>query len=200
MTSHARTISVNPSTMTVGEKYAKTVAAIETGAEKVNAPFRFPVINLDDDGNGTLRKSLSLLFGVTGKRTGMTAPKDSVTLMARIGFGLFLLTCGILSFGSAYSMAITTIGGALMLGFMSRLSMLLFSILEGCSAYLVYRTGEMAYGYIVMSVVSFIIALLGPGHISVDSFIERGIFNLVSRRRERKARERRLSYKAYQYI
>lgn len=194
-----KTISVNPSRPTAGESYAKAVSAIEAGARRLNAPFRFPVIDALESHTDGLRKTLALIFGVSGSRDGMTAPKDSVALMGRIGFGLFLLTCGILTAGTPSSTAIIILGATLMAGLLTRASMLLFGAVEAWSAWHIWLDGNFSYGFTVLAAMSLIMAFIGPGHISIDSFIERRLYHTLKQRLERRMRARRCSYQAYKY-
>lgn len=201
MNKQSRVISVNPGRATVGELRQRVLASIEPAARKMNAPFRFPVIDSIEKSDLSLRNTLRLFFGVTGIRSGMTAPKDSVTLLARIGLGLFLLFCGLIA-NTPVAPLFIAFGVMLMLGLCNRMLLISLFIIEAVSVHAVYAAGAVdytAYTSLVLSVISLVMAIAGPGHISLDSVIERGIFKEVTSSRRRRKIRNRVSYQAYKY-
>ena len=199
MNDTARTISVNPSLPTVGERYAAHLKEKAlSAAPKINFEYtrQAPVAAAE---SGTAGILLSLVLGVSGRRDGMTAPMDSVTLVCRLGYGMLLVGSALLSGLHPASIVVLGLGTMTLLGFLMRPAMLGFAILQFTQAYFTQGDPTHSGGYLGLGVAAAVVAVLGPGHLSIDSGISYAIAKKIALRREKKLRKKRMSYEAFRY-
>lgn len=200
MNARTRTISINPAMPTAAEKAGFVNRdTIETLMRDSTFRFDYDSEYSKVDSHDSLRAFISLLFGVSGKRDGLTAPMDSFTLVSRICLGGFLIFCGMMSELSLTGIGIIILGGMLMGGLFTRPAMLGFGTLQAIQWHTMVQTGSVSAIVILLTVSAFLIALLGPGHISIDSAMEYGISESLKDSHRRKMRARRVSYEAYRY-
>lgn len=200
MNARTRTISINPGMPTAAEKAGFVNRdTIETLMRDSTFRFDYDSEYSKVDSHDSLRAFISLLFGVSGKRDGLSAAMDSFTLVSRLCLGGFLIFCGMMSELSLTSIVIIILGGMLMCGLFTRPAMLVFGTMQAIDWHTMSQTGSVSSLVILLTLSSFIIAILGPGHISVDSAMEYGISERLKESHLRKMRARRVSYEAYRY-
>ncbi|MDE6294718.1 MAG: DoxX family protein [Muribaculaceae bacterium] len=199
MKSYSSTISVNPSTMSVGEKNFKAMSALEDSVFSANKPFRSSFADSAEDSSSLMRLVLKLIFGVSGKSSGMTAPMDALTLIARIGFGLFIIALSAMGMTGIGSIFAAILGVMVICGCMTRLSLmtLVVTLMVSASSMNLPTANDT---YMISAVIGLILAVTGPGHTSVDATIERSVERVLDTHMKRTALNRRDSYRAYEYI
>lgn len=197
MKSYSSTISVNPTTQTMGERNSKAISALEDSVRIANEPFRSSFLNSADENSSLIPITLKFLFGVYGRHNGVSAPMDALTLIARCGFGLFI--CGMAAAGmtGVSSIAMAFIGVMVTLGCMTRVSLLTLAVMQ------IVAASSLNVGlndvHLLIALISGVLAILGPGHTSLDSMLERLTSRNVESYMLRKERERRDSYRAYEF-
>ncbi len=198
MKSYAATISVNPSTQTAGEKFTQAASVLEKSVNTVADSLRNSVNIADADDSSLLPVLLKLVFGVSGRQSGLSAPMDAVTLIARCALGIFVIAIAALGLGNANSALLYILGFLTIGGFMTRLSLITLAITQLAAASSLTFAG-MHDVSIIVTVTAAVIALIGPGHSSLDAFIERYLSRKATSYLKRRDNERRDSYRAFQY-
>ncbi|MDE5772850.1 MAG: hypothetical protein K2H86_00145 [Muribaculaceae bacterium] len=198
MKSYSSTISVNPSTQTMGERNSKAICALEESVRIANEPFRSSFLNSAEENSSLIPITLKFLFGVYGRQNGISAPMDALTLIARCGFGLFICGMALAGMTGISSVAMAVIGVMVTLGCMTRASLLALAVMQIVAASSLHAgLNDM---HLIVALISGVMAILGPGHTSLDSILERLTSRNVESYMLRKEREHRDSYRAYEFI
>lgn len=227
MGSQARIISVNPSLMTAGERnIAAGVLPVEgravatdsvpdtekSAATTVTAVFHEASFvtghltglrRLYGHSNRNLhliysiKRRMRIFFGVSGSRTGLTAPMDSATFSLRLLFGIFLLAFGLISGISAESAIMITAGTLMAAGLFSRLAAIVLFVAEVAFAGMAYAADLGWYINAAIAAGALAVTILGPGHLSVDSWLQNNLQHKLLQKLRDRAAEIRSSYRVY---
>lgn len=186
-TSGILTISVNPAESTIGSLHPE--ACVNRMRRKVDL----------EGANLARRKSGSLLrafFGATS-----VVPSISVAmLIARIACSGYMIYSGVeaLSVSLIESVIAFSMAAILMLGVGTRCLLGAAALGFGLMAGMLIDAGLMPVEMLVISGISLIWAIVGPGRYSMDAVLRRKIFRAIRRHETHKLMENRFSYRAYQ--
>ena len=124
---------------------------------------------------------------------------DALTLIARIGFGLFIVGLSAMGMTGISSIFSAILGMMVICGCMTRLSLatLVVTMMVTASSMNLPTANDT---YMISAVIGLIVAVAGPGHTSVDATIERSVERILDSHRKRTALKRRDSYLAYEYF
>lgn len=198
MKSYSSTISVNPSTMSVGEKNFKAMSALEESVFSANKPFRSSFADSYEESSNLMPLILKSIFGVSGKSDGLSAPMDALTLITRIGFGLFVIVLSAVGLTGVSSILLAITGAIIVCGFMTRISLITLVITLMIAA----SSMHLAPGdntYTITAVIGLVLAIAGPGHTSIDAVAGNKLSQYLDTYIKRTARIRRDSYRAFEY-
>lgn len=197
MKSYASTISVNPSTQTAGEKFTQATSVLENSVNTVAGSLRNSVEISYSDNSSLLPGLLKLVFGVSGQQSGLSAPMDALTLIARCALGIFIIVIAALGLGNAHAPLLYILGFMITAGVLTRISLVTLAIMQLAAASTL--TLGMHDVSIIITVIAAVLALVGPGHTSIDAYIERYLSHTANTYLRRRENERRDSYKAFRY-
>lgn len=184
-----RVITVDPGRPAAGEYFPEATTAWR----------RYRFLQSRPAASRTTRNLINFISGISGPHTGMTATRDSFALAGRLTLGGFLIVCSFLSGVNGVSILLASLGVALVVGLLTRISAFAFGVMEIAQCWIVYKTGDISVGYGLLAIASLVVAWMGPGHISADAIIRHRLFRSIKRRRDRKLMEKRLSYEAWKY-
>lgn len=194
-------ISVNPATSTLGDLNPGATARI----------LRRRVLEQQAE-KPSFKKMLDAAFALGGDRRH----SHSVSLLLlRSVVGALLITCGLASgFGgltptsevmqsSAFMPSVGSVlqivaGVSLCLGLLTRVTLSVVSIVAGVVFAMGIAFGVFVEGVALTAALSMVLAVVGPGNVSLDSQIRGAAFHAYRNHARRKA-ERRLSYEAFRY-
>lgn len=227
MGTHARIISVNPAAITVGERNIAagvlpaegravamdhadapetckpvTMTALENEAATVTEHlprlrFFYEHNNRNIQVISNIKRRMRIFFGVSGVRTGLTAPMDSAVFSLRLLFGIFLIAYGLSNGLSAESVIMISAGSLMAAGLFSRLASTVLFVAEVAFAGMAYAAGFDWYINAAIAVGALAVTVLGPGHLSVDSWMQNILQHRIMRKLHNRAIEIRSSYRAY---
>lgn len=122
-------------------------------------------------------------------------------LGVRMLIGALFLTMGIISLISTpydiSAISMIAMGGSLILGLFTRFTSTAFAAFFGYLAYPAIMSGSIPYEDAMTVITGLIFMIFGPGRISIDQLIRKGLFTISRRKRVRKPRV--MTYRAYQY-
>lgn len=148
-----------------------------------------------------IKKRLNFFFGINSETGVKTSAK---LLVSRVLFAAYLISWSLLSLSSVpveVVCAYLVVGGLLLIGLFSRVAT--FCGFMASSAFVAMQfinNGILNESLSLLAISCLVFSLLGPGRISVDSFLRKKIFRiskLVAIKKSRRIAEDRLSYKAF---
>lgn len=189
-----KTISVEPAKLTLADQknkernleFLRTNVLEKERNESSSINFMNLVLPLQKTGTGTFNQ--------------FSLPMRTVFSALLIIAGMTTLNLSSGTAGSIMGLGIVEIilGGFLALGFMTRVSMAVSTMIFAAIGILSLRTGFNDIASFSLMFGSMLFCLTGSGRYSLDFFIRRSIIRRLAERRRRK-NSRMLSYKAFSY-